>query len=234
MIEGVRRQWAGLLALFLLLTGAGAYAAIDPVGSDGDVDACFAKRTGDLDLLTGRRCGKGEKPVTWNAEGPRGPRGEQGPPGERGAPGADGAPGSAGPAGSTAASMLMGRVLGPDMPPDVGLYMPLGSGEGAFFESTAISPNATVALRDLSAWVSEPPGPGGASWTISIGVRNGIATLDPAITCEIAGAFNQTCDSGDQTVTIPPSSGLYLRVARSGGAADADLSYGYRATTPSG
>jgi hypothetical protein len=130
--------------------------------------------------------------------------------------------------------MLMGRVLSPDMPPDVGLYMPLGSGEGALFESTAISPNATVVLRDLSAWVSEPPGPGGASWTISIGVRNGIATLDPAITCEVAGAFNQVCDSGGQTVTVPPGSGLYLRVDRSGGAVDADLSYGYRATTPSG
>ena len=233
MTELLRRQWAGLLALFLVL-GGGAYAAFDPVGSDGDVDACFERRSGDLDLLKGKRCEKGEKAVTWSSEGPRGPRGEQGPAGERGAPGAAGEPGSAGPAGPAGASMLLGRVLRPDMPPDVGLYVPLGSGDGAFIESTAISPNATVVLRDLSAWVSEPPGPGGARWTISIGVRNSFTTLDPAITCEIAGGFNQSCDSGGQTVTVPPGTGLYLRVARSGGAADASLSYGYRATTPSG
>ncbi len=86
----LRNQWAGLLALFLVLTGAGAYAAFDPIGGDGDVDACFQKKSGDLDLLKGKKCGKGEKTVAWSQTGPQGPAGTQGPQGEAGAAGTAG------------------------------------------------------------------------------------------------------------------------------------------------
>jgi hypothetical protein len=75
--------------------GGGAYAAFDPIGSDGDVDACFERKSGDLDLLKGKKCGKGEKRVTWSEAGPEGPEGPPGPPGADGQTGATGAPGSA-------------------------------------------------------------------------------------------------------------------------------------------
>ncbi len=61
----IRAQWAGFLALVLVLTGGIAVAAFDPIGPDGDIDACFEQRTGDLDLQTGKRCGKGERRISW-------------------------------------------------------------------------------------------------------------------------------------------------------------------------
>lgn len=77
----VRRQWMGALALFLVVAGGGAYAAIDPIGSDGDIDACFEKDSGDLRLLKGKKCGKKAKPLSWNAAGAQGPTGPAGPAG---------------------------------------------------------------------------------------------------------------------------------------------------------
>ena len=52
---GIRRQWMGALALFLVVAGGGAYAAFDPVGPDGDIDACYAKKSGDLDVRKGKK-----------------------------------------------------------------------------------------------------------------------------------------------------------------------------------
>lgn len=90
----LRNQWMGALALFIVLAGGAAYAAFDPVGPDGDIDACYAKRSGDLHLLKGRKCGRKERPITWSEVGPQGPVGREGPQGPQGEPGATGAPGS--------------------------------------------------------------------------------------------------------------------------------------------
>jgi hypothetical protein len=86
----IRRHHLGLIAIFVALGGT-AIAANQP-GSDGDFDACFEKKTGDLDLLKKKKCDRGEKAVSWGGEGEQGPQGPQGP---AGADGADGAPGSA-------------------------------------------------------------------------------------------------------------------------------------------
>ena len=71
----------------MVVAGGGAYAAFDPVGGDGDIDACFEKKSGDLDLLKGKKCGKKEKPVTWSQAGPQGEPGQQGPKGDTGSQG---------------------------------------------------------------------------------------------------------------------------------------------------
>jgi hypothetical protein len=234
----LRNQWAGFLALFLVLTGAGAYAAFDPIGTDGDIDACVERRTGELRLLKGKKCARKERAVAWSTTGPRGPSGEDGPPGADGAPGQQGEPGARGQTGATgapAASMLAGTVHLADMPLDgnFDLYFPFGMEvQSIAVESTGISPNAPVVLRDLGAFVSAPPGGPGASWTVEIGVRSSFTEIDPSISCQISGGFTQSCNSGGQTATIPPRSGLAMRVERAGGATDASLSFGYRATTP--
>ncbi len=79
--------------LFLVFAGGGAYAALEPVGSDGDINACFERKSGDLNLQKGRKCGKGTKPVSWAQVGPQGVPGVQG---ERGSAGPAGPPGISG------------------------------------------------------------------------------------------------------------------------------------------
>jgi hypothetical protein len=88
-------QWMGALSLFLVVAGGGAYAAFDPVGTDGDVDACFEKKSGDLELKKGKKCGKGEKSLAWSQVGPQGEPGPQGLQGPQGIKGDPGVPGSA-------------------------------------------------------------------------------------------------------------------------------------------
>jgi hypothetical protein len=137
----------GALALFLVLAGGSAYAAFDPVGSDGDIDACYATKGGALSLRMGRTCGTGKKSVTWSQTGPRGP------------------------AGSPAASMLTGWVRSGDLPMTASIvYPPLGRGTP---EVVGMSPNATVVLRDLAVKVEDPPGAVDAAWDIVVGSSAG-------------------------------------------------------------
>ena len=82
------------------------------------VRACYHKKTGAVRVMTGRRrCRRGERHVTLNQRGSRGPRGSEGPPGPAGPAGLSGGPsqisgpqgvqgppgsnGSAGPTGAT-------------------------------------------------------------------------------------------------------------------------------------
>jgi hypothetical protein len=219
--EQLRSQWAGFLALFLVLAGGGAYAAFDPIGADGDIDACYAKRTGDLDLLKGRHCSRNEKAIAWSAVGPRG---------ETGAVGPQGPKGDAGVAGSPAASMLLGRVDASLMPADsTNTYVPSGEASTTNKALQGSAPNSAVVLRDLFAEVGAAPGVG-ATWTIAVGVYPA-GPGDPRITCQIGGAFAERCNSGGQTATIPPGSEIVLRV-ESANAAPNHLRYGYRAVSP--
>jgi len=100
ILSSVRNQWMGALALFLVLTGGAAFAGLDPVGPDGDIDACYDKRganRGEVRLLLKGRCNNGtEKRIEWSQQGPQGPQGPPGPPGPSGADGADGANGADG------------------------------------------------------------------------------------------------------------------------------------------
>lgn len=80
----IRRHHLALFALFVALGGTSIAAIKDPVGPDGDIDACYDKRTGALGLQKGKKCGKKRKPVSWSQAGPQGP---QGPPGAAGTAG---------------------------------------------------------------------------------------------------------------------------------------------------
>ncbi len=93
MSNYLRRHHLGLVAIFIALSGT-AVAAFDPVGSDGDIDACVDKKTKQLTLAK-QNCKKGTKAVSWSATGPAGPAGATGPQGETGPQGATGAAGTA-------------------------------------------------------------------------------------------------------------------------------------------
>ncbi|HTR74351.1 MAG TPA: tail fiber protein [Solirubrobacterales bacterium] len=89
------------LALFLALGGS-AYAVDGSQAGSSTVAACYDKKNGDLRILTGPRCKPGERPVTWNVEGPQGqagPEGKSGSQGETGPQGPEGQKGEEGPMG---------------------------------------------------------------------------------------------------------------------------------------
>jgi hypothetical protein len=108
-MKGIRRHLsyanvAATLALVLAMSG-GAIAATGGFGGGGKLTACVNSE-GALRLLkAGRHCRRGQKPVTWNQQGPAGARGAAG------APGVPGAPGPTGPAGKNGTSATESIVI---------------------------------------------------------------------------------------------------------------------------
>jgi hypothetical protein len=80
LLPSVRRRLLLAVATAALIGGV-AFAATDPIGADGDVDACYKKRGGQLSLKVKKRCPRGTKSVSWAEVGPRGPQGADGAPG---------------------------------------------------------------------------------------------------------------------------------------------------------
>jgi hypothetical protein len=78
----------------------------------GPITGCADRKGGELEIvLKGQRCGRGERKLTWNVSGPRGPQGAEGPtgaPGPAGEPGPTGARGDRGPRGDFAFDDLGG------------------------------------------------------------------------------------------------------------------------------
>ncbi len=79
---------AGALLLVALLPGD-AHASV--VGPTGQIKSCYVKKgkaKGTLRVVpAGKRCRKGEKPLTWNAQGQQGSTGSQGSSGAQGSSG---------------------------------------------------------------------------------------------------------------------------------------------------
>jgi hypothetical protein len=79
-----RLSLAGLLlaGVFLLIAAMPEDANASVVGANGQITGCYAKKgkaKGTLRVVpAGRRCRKGEKPVTWNAQGQAGQNGSGG------------------------------------------------------------------------------------------------------------------------------------------------------------
>lgn len=90
------------VAVFLAL-GGGAFAATTGLTTKGGaIHGCVSVRTHVLTVLkAGRRCGRGQMALTFNAKGPRGATGPAGPAGQTGAAGAPGPKGDTGTAGKT-------------------------------------------------------------------------------------------------------------------------------------
>ena len=86
---------ATMVAGIAFATGGGGVGTTGT--GDGVIHACAGKVVGHLRLVgSDEPCGRFERSLSWNRQGPRGPAGEIGAAGERGAQ-----PGPAGPAGAT-------------------------------------------------------------------------------------------------------------------------------------
>lgn len=89
-----------------------------------------------------------------------------------------------------------------------------------------LSPNATMVARDLSVAVEVAPGSGTRLFILSVlPFQSG-----QDLRCSITGPAT-TCNSGDQTLTIPPGSGLIMTVGNTADAPATRVRFGWRATT---
>jgi hypothetical protein len=71
----LRNNMIAILALFLAAGGGYALAA----SHSATIHGCVVKRTGAL--LIKNRCGRGQRRIAWNQQGPQGAQGPQGPQG---------------------------------------------------------------------------------------------------------------------------------------------------------
>jgi hypothetical protein len=148
------------------------------------------------------------------------------PAGERGPQGQPGPIGLTGQAGSPAASMIMGGISSgavSEAPLLSTFYLPVG--ESSTIGGAAITPNATVVLRDLLVKLSSAPGPG-ASRTFGVG------TSGKTLTCSISGT-QTSCNSQGATTTLPPGTQLQFSIGNGNVAPDdTSVHFAYRAVTP--
>lgn len=112
--QGARKTRLGpplslLAAVAGLVTGlvlVGPASAASPV-KDGQIRACYkvkGKSKGAMRVVAGKRCKRGERPLSWSVDGPAGATGSQGAQGGTGPQGPQGNPGASGSAGSAGAS----------------------------------------------------------------------------------------------------------------------------------
>lgn len=94
-----------LTAVVGLITGlvlVGPATAASPV-KNGQIRACYkvkGKAKGTMRVVKGKRCKRGERPLTWSVAGPAGATGAAGSQGSAGSQGPQGVPGNPGAAGS--------------------------------------------------------------------------------------------------------------------------------------
>jgi hypothetical protein len=121
--------------------------------SSGVIHACAKKSGGALRIA--KTCTSSEQAISWNFQGPPGPRGATGFPGPKGAPGSagpSGAPGSAGPSGApgspgpSGAPGASGPVSGYQIVTKSGTVSFTSSGVAQEFSVDAICPTGLVAV----------------------------------------------------------------------------------------
>jgi len=201
----------GALALAL---GGAAFAAQATAHrrAAGVINACMQKRTGRLRVVSSAgACRKGERPLSWNAQGPAGPPGATGPGGPAGAPGPPGVTGAPGPAGATGAR-------GPTGPAGPGLDT-LDDLNGTACNSGAGTLSVTYAADGTASIVCVTGGGGG-----SADVR-----INEFMTGTTGAAANEFVELYNAGTAAADLGGYRLVYRSSSGASDVGL-----ATIPSG
>ena len=197
-----------MIALFVALGGTG-YSAIQSTGTD------HAKATAKKKTV--KRGPRGRR-------GPRGLRGLTGPQGPQGPQGTAGTNGTNGTNGSPAFGAILGR--GVNAPATPSFFAPSGQLNANANENnvSAFTPNATMTASGLSVSLSVAPGLADSrTFTLRIGNAN------TALTCTVPGGTT-LCDSGNLSVTIPPSSLISIGSTSTGAPDPTDVRFGWRAT----
>lgn len=202
----------GLLALFIALSGT-AYAATLPRNSVGPSQIkANAVRSSEV---------KNRSLVATDfklGQLPAGPTGQTGPTGHTGQTGQTGQPG---------ASAMMGNTESPPSFLAQGdeNVAPSGPSTPTVGSQPQLTPNATVVLRDLSVSLGNVPG-GTASRTFRLQAGGSVGP-----TCTV-GPSEDACNSGAQTLTVPPGTQLILSTLATGAPASTSAAWGFRMTTP--
>jgi hypothetical protein len=79
-----RATYANVGVTAALVLGATGWALAATPSSSKVLHGCYGKRTGILRVVSGTKCRKGEKAISWNQKGPQGLQGRQGPMGNPG------------------------------------------------------------------------------------------------------------------------------------------------------
>lgn len=93
MRKGVWRKRpspALIISLMALVLATGGFAAAAIPDSSGVVHGCYKKKKGTLRLVSGSKCKKSEKSISWNQKGKNGTNGTNGASGAKGDTGAAG------------------------------------------------------------------------------------------------------------------------------------------------
>jgi hypothetical protein len=165
---------AATLALVFAMSGGAIAASGGFSSSNGVLQACV-KEDGSLKLLkSGKKCGKGQKLVSWDQGGPAGPKGTTG---ATGAPGPTGAAGASGPAGARGAEGPEGAEGPSDESSEVSWALvkyngELEAGQGVVATAYSLTPSVHYAVafgRDISkcALVASQNGSAEA-WTANV------------------------------------------------------------------
>jgi hypothetical protein len=224
-----------VVAVVALVAALGGFAVAAVPDRQGRIVACYAKKGGDLRVLTrGTRCRRGEKRLRWSQTGPAGPAGQNGAAGQQGPAGTegrDGRDGTDGPQGSAAASMLTGNTGNVAANVGVTHYLhPSGISDywGAHTFADMLSPNVPVVARDLAMSLPNPPGAAGEFYRIALQVDQ----TDTALTCTITGTTDTACGDSEHAVTIPARSLISFELEVSGGSVSRRIRWGWRAVEP--
>lgn len=149
----LRRHHIGLVAIFIALSGT-AVAAFDPVGSDGDIDACFNKKK-QLSVAKGEKCKKGSKLVSWSQTGPAGPQGAAGQTGATGPAGTAGLDGSARAYGLVQASGFLTNSKNASVTrPTTGTYCVSVSGVSSSTGVILLTADYAGIVQGVASWVA--------------------------------------------------------------------------------
>jgi hypothetical protein len=186
------------------VVAAGAFATAAVVSNDGTINACYAKKSGDLHVLKGKKCGKGEKAISWNQKGQKGEKGDQGPAGAAGTNGANGTNGTNGTNGSNATGLTMGTMT---MTSAVTRFTPLsgtGPAGGGAVPAPGITPPVPLTMSNFAVRID------GMIGTESISVTVQVEGADSAMACTVTAPAT-SCQSA-ATLNLPPRTLVGIKV----------------------
>jgi hypothetical protein len=183
---------AGALATAAILIGGSAAYALASSGGSA-ITVCVTHKNGAL--YKAKKCAKRDRQLTWNRQGPIGPRGATGPQGAQGIEGPTGPAGVQGPTGPSNGyfAQTVGSTV--SLPVPAGNYVVQGQG---FIANLTVSPvqascylsaNGTaLSVQNGSNSVTIPQNPGDEEVS-----DEGIAHLSAA------GSLENTCTGGSAT-----------------------------------